>query len=113
MGRWVTSKGRRFYILDKGEENPFDKGKNAESTNKKGGWDFRGIGQTVDKLESKLAETKSHNTVASIYKQLNDLETALEKEAKSTGAHADENAVLTLRRRIRLLKRKVKTANIL
>ena len=25
MGRWVTSKGRRIYIPDDGEENPFEK----------------------------------------------------------------------------------------
>lgn len=31
MGRWVTSKGRRIYIPDEGEENPFAKGGSAAS----------------------------------------------------------------------------------
>ena len=31
MGRWVTSKGRRIYIPDEGEENPFGNGKGKGS----------------------------------------------------------------------------------
>lgn len=33
MGRWVTSKGRRIYIPDEGEENPFGKERPLSSKN--------------------------------------------------------------------------------
>lgn len=33
MGRWVTSKGRRIYIPDEGEENPYVKKTSEERVN--------------------------------------------------------------------------------
>lgn len=142
MGRWVTSKGRRFYILDKGEENPFaSKPENQEADHKQylnqhknfkddgydeqvrndnaikassgGGWDFRGIGQNVDKLEKQLSNTKSHNTVATIYRRLRSLDSTLTKEMRDTGSFGDSNAALTYRRRIRQMIKKIEGMNIL
>ena len=56
MGRWVTSKGRRIYIPDEGEENPFAKTSDSRIKSAK---DFQGNQDVADKYNDYV---KTHSS---------------------------------------------------
>lgn len=78
-----------------------------------GGWDFPGIRDSINTLEQKLDKTKSHNTVASIYRQLVSMDTTIKVQYEAASPMEDKNALLTYRRRVRQLLRKIEDMNIL
>lgn len=55
MGRWVTSKGRRIYIPDEGEENPYANESKKGIANRVASGDYdHEVGNTVDELTDRL-----------------------------------------------------------
>lgn len=90
-------------------------GKNTKKNmvDNENGWDYRGIAQRVDEMETTLKKTKSFNTIASIYRQANNTEKLITDEIErlhnnTADVPGSEKALLTQRRRVREILRSIK-----
>lgn len=99
----------------KGSATYSTKGKNTEKNmvDNENGWDYRGIAQRVDKMETTLKKTKSFNTIASIYRQASNTEKLITDEIErlhnnTADVPGNEKALLTQRRRVREILRNIK-----
>ena len=86
--------------------------KPAAKENSSSGWDYRGVKEYVDKIETRLSKTTSSKTKGDIYSSLKKQDQFISAELEraqngKTDVKADQNALLTLRRRVRLLMKKV------
>lgn len=124
-GKWITVKGRRVFIRD-GESNegalnrtfgivnpPKNDDKFENLIDKhKGEWDFRGEATIVDELESKAAKSKSVNALSNLYSACMKWDkhiTTLYEQVENGQDEGDLRNLMTLRRRIRTLQRKIKS----
>lgn len=77
------------------------------SSGKTDKWDYRGEKEYIDKLEQKINNVKSYNSIHALHSALKSREKYINAELERirTGIETlgDENALLTQRRRIRQL----------
>lgn len=111
---WVTRKDGVVVNTDW-----FDKDKQIAENKKQAdernnnGWDYRGIAERTDKLEAALKNARSVNKIQVVAERLKQQDALITEELKriedgTSDVKGDKNALLTQRRRVRLLMQKAK-----
>lgn len=87
MGRWVTSKGRRIYIPDEGEKNPFAKNKTGITRK-----DVKELTSRRDKVKDANLKTTSitNEEIAQNKKDWDKLKNQTNKDSKTYGYSREE-----------------------
>lgn len=88
-----------------------------KSNNNSRKWDYRGFVQRTDSLEKAVNEANTRKKVQTVFKGLRDhdknITAELDRIASGVKDAGDEKALMTERRRTRLLIRKIKFKGIL
>ena len=88
-----------------------------KSNNNSQKWDYRGFVQRTDSLEKAVNEANTRKKVETVFKGLRDhdknITAELDRIASGVKDAGDEKALMTERRRTRLLIRKIKFKGIL
>ena len=113
MGVWRTVSGRRIYIED---GQSLDDAMEKSGKFQKKEWDFPGIRNSVEKIESEVENVKDFNKAAKIRIAIDAQESVVNRAMKNIEEgieKGDTRSLMEFRRRLRMAKRKLLGKGIL
>ena len=106
-GVWRTVRGRRIFIAE-GQDLQDAMANSGKFQEKK--WDYRGIDESVKKIEDGVDNVKGHNQAVSLRIAIDAQENIINRyldEIKQGIEKGDETALMTYRRRLRTARKRL------